>query len=303
MSQSKSMLMMRLLLRIDRMLRMLHLLPSHRKVVRLLAMSSPPASPLSPWSSPPPQILFPPLPPILSPSSPVLSPAPPPSPIRSLGYRAAMIQLRAEAASTSHSPPLPPPFILSPTRADAPSSGTPLLLPISASTSSPPLQLPSASRREDRPKVTLPPRKRLGIALGPRYEVGESSSAAAARPAGCLRADYDFVATIDREIMRDPEREFETRVRQDTDEIYMRLDDEQSKRQLLAGRLNMLFRDRRAHAYTRHLMETVARMSREAWVRSTDASDLVRGEVMSLRTTVLGQMIEIRELHAADHMR
>nr|GFA76336.1 hypothetical protein [Tanacetum cinerariifolium] len=64
-----------------------------------------------------------------------------------------------------------------------------------ASTSSPPLQLPSASRREDRPEVTLPPQKRL------------------------------------------------------------------------------------------------------------DASDLVRGEDMSLRTTVLGQMIEIRELHAADRRR
>nr|GEY21202.1 putative reverse transcriptase domain-containing protein [Tanacetum cinerariifolium] len=154
------------------------------EIVRLLAMSSPPASPLSPWSSPPPWIPFPPLPPILSPPSPVLSPAPPPSPIRSLGYRAAMIRLRADAASTS-SPPLQPPF---------------------------------ASHREDRPEVTLPPQKRLGIALGPRYE-------------------------------------------------------------------------------------TKARMSREAWVRSTDASDLVRGEVMSLRTTVLGQMTEIMELHAADRRR
>nr|GFB65265.1 hypothetical protein [Tanacetum cinerariifolium] len=309
---------------------------SDSEVVRLLAMSSQPASQLSPWSSPPPQILFPPLPPILSPPSPVLSPAPPLSPIRSLGYRAAMIRLRAEAASTSHSPPLPPPFILSRTRSDAPSSGTPLLLPISASTSSPLLQLPSASRREDRPEVTLPPRKRLGIALGLGYEVGESSSAAAARPARGLRADYDFVATMDREIMRDPEREvgygitdswdeivetlqgapvstdtelggyireFETRVRQDTEEIYMRLDDEQSERQLLAGRLNMLFRDRRAHAYTRHLMETEARLSREAWVRSTNDSDLVRGEVMSLRTTVLSQTTEIRELHATDRRR
>nr|GFC99300.1 hypothetical protein [Tanacetum cinerariifolium] len=95
-------------------------------------------------------------------------------------------------------------------------------------------------------------------------------------------------------------REFETRVRQDTDEIYIWLDDEQSERQLLAGQLNMLFRDRRAHAYTRHLMETEARLSREAWVRSIDASDLVRGKVMSLRTTILGQMTEIRELHAAD---
>nr|GFC08044.1 hypothetical protein [Tanacetum cinerariifolium] len=194
--------------------------------------------------------------------------------------------------------------------------------------------LPSASRREDRPEVTLPPQKRLGIALGPRYEVGESSSTAAARPAGGLRADYGFVATMDREIMRDPEREvsygitdswdeivetlqgapvstdtelggymreFETRVRQDTDEIYMRLDDEQTERQLLAGRLNMLFRDRRAYAYTRYLMETEARMSREAWVRATDTSDLVHGEVMSLRTTVLDhrRSTEITELRTA----
>nr|GFB52245.1 hypothetical protein [Tanacetum cinerariifolium] len=205
-----------------------------------------------------------------------------------------------------------------------------------ASTSSPPLQLPSASRREDRPEVTLPPRKRLDIALGPRYEVGESLSAAAARPAGGFRADYGFVATVDREIMRDPEREvgyritdsrdeivetlqgapvstdtevggyvreFETRVRQDTDEIYMRLDDEQTERQLLAGRLNMLFKDRRAHAYTHQLMETEARMSKEAWVLATYASDLVYGEVMSLCTTVLGKMSEIRKLQATDHKR
>nr|GFC81426.1 hypothetical protein [Tanacetum cinerariifolium] len=143
------------------------------QIYRIFRVGFTPASPLSPWSSPPPQIPFPPLHPILSPPSPILSPAPPPSPIRSLGYRAAMIRLRDEAASTSHSPPL---------------------------------QLPSASRREDRPEVTLPPQKRLDIALGPRYEVGESSSAAAARPARGFRADYGFVATVDREIMRDPER-------------------------------------------------------------------------------------------------
>nr|GFC32168.1 hypothetical protein [Tanacetum cinerariifolium] len=59
------------------------------------------------------------------------------------------------------------------------------------------------SPREDRPKVTLPPRKRLDIAFGPRYEVGESSSGAAARSAGGFRADYGFVAAVDREIMRD----------------------------------------------------------------------------------------------------
>nr|GFC73696.1 hypothetical protein [Tanacetum cinerariifolium] len=215
-----------------------------------------------------PQIPFPPLPPILSPPSPVLSPAPPPSLIRSLGYRAAMIRLRDEAASTS----------------------------------SLPLQLPSASRREDRPEVTLPPQKRLGITLSPRYEVGESSSAVAARPAGERGVGYGITDSWDEivetlqgaPVSTDTElggymREFETRVRQDTDETYMRLDDEQTKRQLLAGRLNMLFRDRRAYAYTRHLIETEARM--------------YRGEVMSLHTTVLGQMSEIRELQVADRRR
>ncbi|GJU11781.1 hypothetical protein Tco_1134177 [Tanacetum coccineum] len=176
----------------------------------------------------------------------------------------------------------------------------------------------------------------LGIALGPRYEVGESSAAAAARPAGGLRADYGFVATMDREIRRDPERyvgygitdswdeivetlqgapvstdtelgahmrEFESMVRRDTDEIYTRLDDEQGQRQLLAGRVNMLFRDRRGHAHTRQLMETEAGMSREAWGRAMDASDLAHGEVISLRTTVHAQMSEITELQSADLRR
>nr|GFD47743.1 hypothetical protein [Tanacetum cinerariifolium] len=97
-------------------------------------------------------------------------------------------------------------------------------------------QLPSASHKEDKPEVTLPPRKRLDIALGPRYKVGESSSATSARPAGGFRADYGFVATDEivetlqgAPVSTDTElggyvREFEMRVRQDTDEIYMRLD-------------------------------------------------------------------------------
>ncbi|GKF32281.1 hypothetical protein Tco_0102079, partial [Tanacetum coccineum] len=231
---------------------------SDAEVARLLAISNPPSPPLSPWSSPLPQIPSPPLPPIPSPSLPlspplpvsspvpVLSPSPPASPIRPLGYRAAMIWLRAEAASTSHSLPLPLPIILSHTRPAAPSSGTP------------PLHLLSTDHRQDRPEITLPPRKRLGIALGPVYEVKESSSAAA-RPAGGFREDYGFLDTMDREIRHDLERDvgyritdswdeivetlqgapvitntklgrhmtaFETRVRQDTYEIYTRLDDE-----------------------------------------------------------------------------
>ncbi|GJU07900.1 hypothetical protein Tco_1124330 [Tanacetum coccineum] len=258
---------------------------SKTKVARLLAIPTPPPSPLSLWSSPLPQIPFPPLPPILSPlpvSPPLpISSPPPATPIRPLGYRVAMIRLRANALSTSHSLPLPPPIILSHTRSDAPSSGTPPLLPIPAPTSSPPLLLPSTNH---------------------------SSSAAAARPTRGSRADYGFVATMDMEIRHDPERyvgygitdtwdemledmpavpatddielgrwmtEFATKVRQDTDEIYTRFTDGERK----------------------------ARMSREAWGRSMDASDLACSEVMSLRTTVLGQQTVITELLTADRRR
>ncbi|GKE56281.1 hypothetical protein Tco_1495466 [Tanacetum coccineum] len=207
-----------------------------------------------------------------------------------------MIRLRADAASTSHLLPLPPHIILSHTRPAAPLSGTL------------PLHLLYTNLIEDKPEVTLPPRKRLGIALGPAYEVRESSSAAAIRLARGLRADYGFVATIDREIMRDSERDVGYRITNlwdeiDTNEIYTRLDDEQFGRQLLARRLNMLFKDRRAHACTARLMETKARMSREDWGRSIDASDLARAEVMSLRTIVLAQQSQIRELQSADRRR
>nr|GFD33734.1 hypothetical protein [Tanacetum cinerariifolium] len=53
----------------------------------------------------------------------------------------------------------------------------------------------------------------------PLYEVGESSSAAAARPAGGFRADYGFVAPVDREIMRDLEREVGYGITDSWDEI------------------------------------------------------------------------------------
>ncbi|GJW64071.1 putative reverse transcriptase domain-containing protein [Tanacetum coccineum] len=55
------------------------------------------------------------------------------------------------------------------------------------------LFLLSSDRKTNKPKITLPPRKRLGVYLGPRYEIGEGSSAAAARPTGGRRADYGFV--------------------------------------------------------------------------------------------------------------
>nr|GFA99396.1 hypothetical protein [Tanacetum cinerariifolium] len=103
---------------------------------------------------------------------------------------------------------------------------------------------------EDRPEVTLPPRKRLGslLVLDMR-KVGY----------GITDSWDEIVETLQgAPISTDTElggymRKFKTRVMRDT-------------------------RDRRAHAYTRHLMKIKARLSREAWVRSMDASDLARGE-------------------------
>ncbi|GJV43076.1 hypothetical protein Tco_1427612 [Tanacetum coccineum] len=74
-------------------------------------------------------------------------------------------------------------------------------------------------------------------------------------------------------------------------------------RAVLSGRLNLLGRDRRSHAYTALLMEREARLSREAWGRSMDASDTARSEVRALRTTVLAQQTEIAALRAADRAR
>ncbi|GKE58748.1 hypothetical protein Tco_1497933 [Tanacetum coccineum] len=197
--------------------------------------------------------------------------------------------------------------------------------------------LPSTDCRVGVSEVTLLPWKRLCIALGPRYEVNESSSAPTARPTRGFRADYGFVATLDNEIRKDPKRyvgyritdtwndmvedmqgtltttnvvglsqrmmDFVTTVRQDTDEIYVRLDDAHDDRSLMSGWLNMLFRDRRAHARTTLLMERKARLSHEAWGRSMDANDTARSEVRALRTTILAQQTEIAALRVADRAR
>ncbi|GJR01942.1 hypothetical protein Tco_0524926 [Tanacetum coccineum] len=181
---------------------------SDTEVARLLTIPTPPPLPLFLWSSPLPQVHSPPLPLILSPL-PVSSP-PPASPTYPLGYLAAMIWLRAEVPSTSRS--LPSHIILSHTRADTPPSGTPPsrtppLLPIPLPALSPSLLLPSVDHGADRLEVCLPPRKRLCFAFGLRYKVRESSSVAAARPPVGFRADYGFVATMDKEIMQDLERD------------------------------------------------------------------------------------------------
>ncbi|GJT19214.1 hypothetical protein Tco_0877920 [Tanacetum coccineum] len=183
----------------------------------------------------------------------VLSPSPPTSPIRPLGYQAAMIRLRAEAASTSHSLPLPSPIIPSHTRPDAPPLGTP------------PLHLLSADHRADRP---------------------ESSSAAAARPTGGLRADYGFVATIDREIMQDLERDVGYGITDTWDEMLVDMPGALATDDTKMGR--------RMTEFTTRVRQDTDKIY---------TSDVARAKVMSLRTQVVAQQAVITKLQEADRRR
>nr|GEV32366.1 hypothetical protein [Tanacetum cinerariifolium] len=212
---------------------------SETEVNRLLAIPTPPPSPLTSYSSPLPKI-----PSLPVPTSPTDGGAP-------LGYRAAMIQLRAKLPSTSHPLPLPPPIVLSRTRASiammraaTPEIGyeitdvwedpdeiteeipitdvaelgqrmTNFVTTVKQDTCEIYRRLEDAHddrllMRANVPKVVLSPQKRLCIAPGPRFEAGESSSIAATRYTGGFRAYYGFVGTLDAEIRRDPNREVVT---------------------------------------------------------------------------------------------
>ncbi|GJR82797.1 hypothetical protein Tco_0153582 [Tanacetum coccineum] len=154
------------------------------------------------------------------------------------GLRAYVAMIRAAAPSTyilaprSETPPL-----------ETPPSGTPPLLPIPLPTPSPPLILPLIDHRAN------------------RREVGKSSSAPTARPTGGFRADYGFVATLDDEITRNPKRYVGYRITDTWDDMVedmqgtpavtdvAGLNDAHDDRLFMSGWLNMLHRDRRAHAH------------------------------------------------------
>nr|GEY74599.1 hypothetical protein [Tanacetum cinerariifolium] len=153
--------------------------PPEVEVERLLAMPTPPPSPLTSLSPPsagdrlakctaPPVLSPPPIPSLLLPSSGC------PTQIQTLRLASAQALIDAVTA-TLPSPPLPP-------------------LP-------PPLYIPPhVDRRDDIPKTDLPPRKRLCLfALGFRYEIGESFIA---RPTRGRGIDYGFVSTLDAEARR-----------------------------------------------------------------------------------------------------
>ncbi|GJT76355.1 hypothetical protein Tco_1043080 [Tanacetum coccineum] len=214
-----------------------------------------------------------------------------------------------------------------------PSPPFPVSLPTSVLPASPPLQLLSSDHKTDSPEITLPPGKRLGIDLGLRYEIRESSAVAATRPVGGRRVDYGFVGTMDTEIRRrraeevgygirdvwiDPREAVEevapmtlggvnarvtelTAVQeQDTQDIYAVIEDTQDKQTQIYQSVETLFDDSQYHYETARLLDQEALVSREAWGRSIEVSYMTRSEILALRSVVIGQQAVISQLQAAD---
>ncbi|GKC52536.1 hypothetical protein Tco_1075281, partial [Tanacetum coccineum] len=225
-------------------------LPLREEVKQLLALTTPPPSPLTPLSSP---------------------------------------------LHRYHSPPTP--------------KGSSHCICISAlplPTSSPPLQLLSSDRRADRPEITLPPRKRLGIDLGPRCEVGESSAAAAARPIRGRRADYGFVDTVDAKISRRRAEEVGYGIREAwvdlidaAEEVALTtLEGVNTKVTELAAVQEQDTHD--IYGVIEDTQDQEALVSQEAWGHSMKVSYMARSEIMALRSIVMSQQTVISQLQAAD---
>ncbi|GJT19929.1 hypothetical protein Tco_0878635 [Tanacetum coccineum] len=223
-------------------------------------------------------------------------PTPPPSPPISLSPPSALIDAVTAALPSPPLPPLPPS----------------LYIP------------PPVDRRDDIPESERPPRKRSCLfALGPEYEVGESSTA---RPTGGRGVDYGFLSTLDAEERRrgirevrygirdtwvDPAeavpeiapmtiREVNTRVTKlvelyehDTQDLYALLEDSQDSRTRISQRVtmdsqrvNLLMEDRIAHQETVLIVEEEAYASREAWAHAIGLSQAVHYKLQTHREQV-----------------
>ncbi|GJU77736.1 hypothetical protein Tco_1274806 [Tanacetum coccineum] len=247
---------------------------------RLLALPTPPPSPLSPYSSPLPQIPSPPLP---------ISSPPPNGPTYvegSLGSRAAGIRQRDALPSPVHETEMPE-----------------ICLPL-----------------RKRPRRTTPgPGYEVGesSAAGAARQFGPTTAEAdlygfadmldaapgrqTSRELGYGITDTwdDLVGAIQEiapttlEGVNQRVIELATTVDQEDEIIYSQLDDARYDRALLRARVNMLYRDRPFYRRTALLIEEEARLSRAAWARSMDACDQLV-EALKIVKSLKTQMIELQ---------
>ncbi|GJS70006.1 hypothetical protein Tco_0702847 [Tanacetum coccineum] len=257
---------------------------------RVLALPTPPPSPLSPYSSPLPQIPSPPLP---------ISSPPPNGPTYvegSLGSRAAGIRQRDALPSPVYETEMPEmclPLRKRPRRT-TPGPGYEVGESSAAGTAR---QVGPATARADlygfADTLEAAPGRRMSRELG--YGIRDTWD-------DLVGAIQEIAPTtlegVNRRVI-----ELSTTVDQEDEIIYSQLDDARYDRALLRARVNMLDGDRPFHRRTAILMEEEARLSRAAWAQSMDACDQVHSEGILLRTTVIAQQSEIVELQAADRRR
>ncbi|GKD63826.1 hypothetical protein Tco_1305934 [Tanacetum coccineum] len=134
-----------------------------------------------------------------------------------------------------------------------------------------------------------------------RFEVGESSAAAAARQTRLdftYGSDYAFIDNLDASIRDAEERspttleevdervtDLATTLRQETDEMYVQHEDAKDDRAFLRAQINMLRRDRRYFSSMSFAFKREAMYAREAWSRSEG------------RSTTLEALIRAQEAH------
>ncbi|GJW06913.1 hypothetical protein Tco_1569336 [Tanacetum coccineum] len=288
-------------------------------------------------------------------------PTPPPSPLASLSPPSAGERLARCTAPSAHSSPAPVPSPLLPSSGYPTqiqtlriSSTQDLINTVTAALPSPPLPPlppslyipPPVDHRDDILESELPPRKRSCLStLGSRYEVGESSTA---RPTEGRGIDYGFVNTVDAEARRrgirevgygmrdtwvDPAEavpeiapmtlgEVNTRVTElaelhehDTHDLYALLEDAQDSRIRISQRVTMdsqwvdlLMEDRITLQETILIVEEEAYASREAWAHSIGLSQTVHHELQTHREQVHEtrsqmQQTEMAELRETDRRR
>ncbi|GJW12269.1 hypothetical protein Tco_1578096 [Tanacetum coccineum] len=255
---------------------------------RVLALPTPPPSPLSPYSSPLPHIPSPPLP-IPPPISPTYVEG-------SLGSRAAGIRRRDALPSHVHDTEIPEMWL-------------PLRKRLCRTTPGPRCEVGESSAA-GAARQFGPTTARADL-----YGFADTLEAAPGRPMSRelgygIRDTWDDLVGAIQEIapttlegVNQRVIELSSTVDEEDEIIYSQLDDARYDRALLRARVNMLESDRPFHGRTAVLMEEEARLSRAAWAQSMDACDQTHSEGILLRTTVMTQQSEIVELRAADQRR
>ncbi|GKD42793.1 hypothetical protein Tco_1267438 [Tanacetum coccineum] len=185
-----------------------------------------------------------------------------------LGFRAAGIRLRA--ASPLPSPTLPPTYHLLP----SPPPSLPLLPPV--------------DRREDILKVDILPRKRLCLTAPiPRFKVGETSAAAAARQPGLgLLALWFYRHGVNARVTEPAETH-----ERDTQDLYAYLEDKMDSQASLSGRVDIFLKD---HQQKIMMIEDEAR---DLHISSQEAlTATLVAQVSSLQSQLIAALGQIQPL-------